>query len=133
MLSSIEMSMRQPVPVRPRWISAATAIEDMRSRVMGLSVTLTASTPPAFMSRAPSIAVAQSAPFGGSWSRLATRAKRVPTADLNACNSSLEAQLETTAAELRTLLHHQVEGRVCSADGKGRAQPEPGAVPTGST
>lgn len=59
--------------------------------------------------------------------RIATLTREV------AAQKARNEQLEVMAAELRTLLRHQVEGHVCGADGKGRAQPEPGAVATGST
>ena len=55
-----------------RWIRAATAIDDIRSRAIGLSVTLTPSTPEALNSRAPSTAEDTSVPRGGSTSAVMT-------------------------------------------------------------
>ena len=55
-----------------RCTTAATAIDDMRRRAIGLSVTLTASTPQLFAARAPSMAAETSTPFGGSISSVTT-------------------------------------------------------------
>ena len=53
---------------------AATAIEDMRSRAIGLSVTLTASTPARLSRRAASMTADVSTPRGGSTSAVTTNA-----------------------------------------------------------
>jgi GAF domain-containing protein len=48
-----------------------------------------------------------------------------------AAHKARNDQLEATVAELRTILHHRVEGPARSAEVKGWPEPDPDAVATG--